>query len=158
MPESWRSRLTRWGFNWFPAYRGTGAWLTYVASDWREVRLRLPLSIGTRNYVGTIFGGSMFGAADPVYMIMLIKVLGPACVVWNKSASIRFMRPGRETLYAKFVLDDAELEAIRTGLESSGRIERTYEVELANAAGVVHATCQQVISIRRREANRSTSA
>ena len=151
MPESWRSRITRWGFNWFPAYRGTGARLTYVASDWREVRLRIPLSFGTRNYVGTIFGGSMFGALDPVYMIMLIKVLGPGCVVWNKSASIRFLRPGRETLYAKFVLDDAELEAIRSGLESSGRIERTYEVELANAAGVVHATSQQVISIRRRE-------
>jgi hypothetical protein len=33
MPESWRTRAARWGFNWFPAYRGTGARIEYVAAD-----------------------------------------------------------------------------------------------------------------------------
>ena len=98
MPESWRSRLQRWGFNLFPAWRGTGARVTYVADDWREVRVRLPLSWRTRNYVGTIFGGSLYGAADPIYMIMLIKVLGPGYVVWDKAATIRFRKPGTATL------------------------------------------------------------
>lgn len=77
MIESWQTRIARWTFNWFPAYRGTGAKITCIASDWFEVRVRLPLSSRTRNYVGTIFGGSMYGAVDPVYMIMLIKALGP---------------------------------------------------------------------------------
>ena len=54
MSESWQTRLRRWGFNFFPAYRGTGARITYIAADWREVRIRLPLSWRTRNYVGTI--------------------------------------------------------------------------------------------------------
>jgi hypothetical protein len=61
MPESWTTRLTRWRLNWFPAYRGTGARLTYISADWSEVHIRLPLSWRTRNYVGTIFGGSMCG-------------------------------------------------------------------------------------------------
>ena len=52
MPETWRTRLTRWGFNLFPAYLGTGARLTYIAADWSEVRVRLPLNWRTRNYVG----------------------------------------------------------------------------------------------------------
>ncbi len=64
MPESWRTRLARWGFNWFPAYLATGAHITYIASDWHEVRIRLPLIWRTRNYVGTMFGGSMYGAVD----------------------------------------------------------------------------------------------
>lgn len=85
MPESLRTRLARWWFNWFPAYRGTGGQITYIAADWSEVRLRLPLNRRTRNYVGTIFGGSMYGAVDPIYMVMLIQVLGPAYVVWDKS-------------------------------------------------------------------------
>ena len=76
MPESWATRRARWGFNLFPAWRGTGARVTYIASDWREVRVSLPLSWRTRNYVGTIFGGSLYGAADPLYMIMLIHTLG----------------------------------------------------------------------------------
>ena len=119
MPESFASRRLRWGFNLFPAYRGTGARMTYIAGDYREVRVRLPLSWRTRNYVGTIFGGSLYGAVDPVYMIMLIKILGPGYTVWDKAATIRFRRPGRSTLYARFVLDEEEIRAIRELAEKS---------------------------------------
>ena len=73
----------RWKFNSFPAYRGTGARVTYIAADFREVRIRLPLSWRTRNVVGTIFGGSMYGAVDPIFMIMLIRLLGADYVVWD---------------------------------------------------------------------------
>lgn len=150
MPESLRTRLQRAGFNWFPAYRGTGGRITYIAADWREIRIRLPLSLRTRNYVGTIFGGSMYGAVDPIYMVMLIQCLGPEYVVWDKAASIRFRRPGRATLHARFVLDDAELDAIRAALAGAPAIDRTYVVELADAEGVVHAVIEKVIHIRRK--------
>ncbi len=149
--ESWRTRLTRWGFNFFPAYRGTGARLTHVAPDWSEVRIRLPLNWRTRNYVGTLFGGSMYGALDPVYMIMLIKTLGPGYVVWDKAASIRFLRPGRETLFATFRLDEADVMAIRAAVGESGKTEWHVTVELKNAAGDVHASCEKTLSIRRSE-------
>ena len=76
MAESRHTRLQRWRFNFFPAYRGAGARITYIAADWREVRIKLPLNWLTRNYVGTIYGGSMYGAVDPIYMIMLIRLLG----------------------------------------------------------------------------------
>jgi hypothetical protein len=148
MSESLRTRLQRWAFNWFPAYRGTGARITHIARDWREIRIRLPLSWRTRNYVGSIFGGSMYGGVDPIYMVMLIRTLGPDYVVWDKAASIRFRRPGRTTLHARFLLDDAELDAIRGALAASPSIDRTYTVELTDAEGVVHAVVEKVIHIR----------
>lgn len=150
MPESLRTRLQRLGFNWFPAYRATGGRITYIARDWREIRIRLPLNLRTRNYVGTIFGGSMYGAVDPIYMVMLIQVLGPGYVVWDKAASIRFRRPGRTTLYARFLLDDAELDAIRSTLDRHPSVDRTYVVELVDGEGVVHATVEKVIHVRRK--------
>ncbi len=149
MPESWRTRMTRWGFNLFPAWRGTGARVTHIASDWREVRVRLPLSWRTRNYVGTIFGGSIYGAADPMYMIMLIKALGPEYTVWDRSATIRFLKPGRSTLHCRFVLSEDELAEIRRLLEGTPAIDRIYRVDLADAGGVVHATVEKTIYIRR---------
>jgi hypothetical protein len=152
MPESLRTRLTRIAYTWlFPAYRGTGGKITYVADDWREVRVEVPLSRRTRNYVGTIFGGSLYGAVDPIYMVMLIKALGPGYVVWDKSAAIRFRKPGRSTLHARFTLDDAELDAIRGALEEATATERSYAIQLVDSEGVVHAEVEKLIHIRRRK-------
>jgi acyl-coenzyme A thioesterase PaaI-like protein len=139
----------RWGFNLFPAYRGTGARVTYIAADWREVRVRLPLSWRTRNYVGTIFGGSLYGAVDPIYMIMLIRILGPGYTVWDKAATIRFRKPGRSTLFARFVLEEAEIGEIRRLLEAGSPIDRVYAVDLADAAGLVHASVEKTIHVRK---------
>ncbi|HMF09135.1 MAG TPA: DUF4442 domain-containing protein, partial [Thermoanaerobaculia bacterium] len=103
----------RWMFNLFPAYRGTGGRVTYISADFREARVEIPLNRRTRNYVGTIFGGSLYGAVDPIYMILLIRVLGPGYTVWDKAASIRFRRPGKERLFARFLLEEEEIAKIR---------------------------------------------
>jgi len=150
MPESLRTAVERRVFNVFPAYRGTGGRVTYIASDWREVRVELPLSLRTRNYVGTIYGGSLYGAVDPFYMLMLMKNLGPDHVVWDKAAAIRFLRPGRSTLRARMAIDAAELDAIRAALETARSVDRIYRVDLADAAGVVHASVEKTVYVRRR--------
>lgn len=144
------ARLLRWKFNLFPAYRGTGARVVYIADDFREARIRLKLSWRTRNAVGTIFGGSLYGAVDPVYMIMLMALLGPDYVVWDKAATIRFRKPGRTTLHATFRIDDAELDAVRAATADGQPVDRTYTVDLVDDAGVVHASVDKVIYIRRR--------
>ncbi|PYQ65541.1 MAG: DUF4442 domain-containing protein [Acidobacteria bacterium] len=149
MPESWASRRMRWGFNFFPAFRGTGARVTYISGDFREVRVKLPLSWRTRNYVGTIFGGSFYGAVDPHYMIMLIKILGPGYVVWDKAATIRFKKPGRGTLYARFEISEEEIVTIRRLLETESSIDRVYNVDLTDVAGAVHASVEKTVYIRR---------
>ena len=124
--------------------------MTYIAGDFREVRINLPLSWRTRNYVGTIFGGSLYGSVDPMYMIMLIHVLGPEYVVWDKAASIRFRRPGRTTLFATFLLEDAEIDEIRNRTANGDPVDRTYNVSLVDAEGVVHASVEKVIYIKRK--------
>ena len=148
--ESWASRLARWRLNWFPAYRGTGARVVFVRHDFMEVRIKLPLWWRTRNYVGTIFGGSLYASVDPFYMMMLIRCLGPAYVVWDKAASIRFRRPGRTTLYATFQFDQALVDAIRSELETVEKLDRQFTVELRDAAGVVHAVIEKTVNVRKR--------
>ena len=153
MKESFRSRMMRWAFNFFPAFRGTGGRVTYIASDWSEVRIQVPLNWRTRNYVGTIYGGSMYGAVDPFYMVMLIKRLGPEYIVWDKAATVRFKKPGRGTLTAQFLVPDEELRAIERALTNGApSVDRVYQVELADAAGVVVATVEKVVYIRRKDA------
>lgn len=150
MSESWQTRLARWRFNLFPAYRGTGGRVTYICHDWTEVRIRLPLSWRTRNYVGTIYGGSIYGAVDPIYMLMLLRCLGADYVVWDKAASIRFRRPGRSSLYAAFQLTPEALASIRAELTQVAKLDRVFTVELRDAAGTVHAVIEKTVHVSRR--------
>jgi acyl-coenzyme A thioesterase PaaI-like protein len=149
MAESLASRRVRWWFRLFPAYRGTGGRVTYVSSDFREAHVELPLSWRTRNRVGTIFGGSLYAAVDPVYMILLMQILGTGYTVWDKAASIRFRKPGKTTLFARFLLTEEEIATIRTLSAEARSIDRVYTVDLADADGVVHASIEKTIYIRK---------
>ncbi|WP_293031983.1 DUF4442 domain-containing protein, partial [Natronococcus sp.] len=135
MLDAIRSRLYRLGFNLFPAYRRTGGRVTYIAPDWQEVRVKLPLSWRTKNYVGTTFGGSMYAAVDPFYMMMLLKNLGDEYVVWDREAEIRFKKPGREILYARCTITDEEIAAIEAELATEGTesVDRHYTVDLVDS-------------------------
>ncbi len=158
MTESPKTRLLRWGFNLFPAYRRTGARITYIAADFHEVRIKLPLNWKTRNYVGTVFGGSMFGAVDGVHMVMLMKLLGPDYAVWDKESTVFFKQPGRTTLYARITIDEHELESIRAELVDSPKRDRVFHVDWTDTAGNVHASIEKTIHVRRRNGMRHVPA
>jgi len=150
MPESFQTRRFRWLFNFFPAYRGTGGRITYVADDFREVRVKLPLNWRTRNYVGTIYGGSIYASIDPIYMLMLIKILGPDYIVWDKAAKIRFRKPGKETRFTEFHLSGDEITEIKRLAETERSVDRVYNLELRGKTGVVHAEIEKTIYIRKK--------
>jgi acyl-coenzyme A thioesterase PaaI-like protein len=151
MPESFASKIDRIKFNFFPAYRGTGARVVYISDDYRKIRVKIPLSWRTRNYVGTIYGGSLYAGIDPIYMLMLIKILGREYVVWDKAAKIRFKRPGKETLFADFLLTDGEIDEIKRLLETEKSIDRIYNVELVDKNGKVHASIEKTLYIAKRK-------
>ncbi len=149
--ESRKSRLFRLKMNFFPAYRGTGARVIHISDNLLEVIIKLPFNWTTNNYVGSIFGGSIYASVDPVYMIMLIRLLGKDYIVWDKSATIKFIKPGKETLYARFELDKNSVEKYRAELEEKHSIDKVFSVELVNKAGLVHALIEKTIYMRKKE-------
>lgn len=149
--ESLRTWLRRQRFNLYPAFWGTGAKVDYIAEDLRSIRIRLPLNFRTRNIYGTLFGGAMYAATDPLYAILVKVGLGPGYIVWDKAGSIRYRKPGRSTLYADCSISDAELESLRERLKSEGSVDLDYEMELRDAAGVVHAVVQKTIYVARKD-------
>jgi acyl-coenzyme A thioesterase PaaI-like protein len=150
------NKLRSWPFYISTCYRGTGGRIKHIAEDWSEIHLDLPLSRRTRNYVGTIFGGSIYSAVDPIYMLMLIHRLGKDYVVWDKVATIQFKKPGRETLHARFAVTDEELAAIRAALEMQRSVDRTYLIELKDSSENICATVEKIIYIRCKEPTAST--
>jgi len=147
LPPRWQARVMHLGFNLHPAFRGTGGRVETISPDLSHMRVRLPLGWRTRNVLGTIYGGSLFSVTDGAHPTMLMLALGRNAIVWDKAATIRYRRPGRETLYVDFLITPEEIAGIHADLARHGETERTYLVELKNREGLVHAQVERTVYI-----------
>lgn len=141
--ESFRTWTFRVLMNWYPMYLGTGGKILFWASDSSEIHVRLGLNLWTRNYVGTIYGGSFFSASDPFYMLMLMRVLGKSYVVWDKNAHIRFRRPGKTRLYAVLRLSPEDIQNIRSQVKECGHATKTFAIRWMDKDQTVYAEIER---------------
>eukprot|EP00126_Sphaerothecum_destruens_P004072 Sdes_comp17969_c0_seq2m7228 len=81
----------------WPPYLGAGIRVSHVCSSFKTIKVEMKQRFYNANWVGVHYGGSLYSMTDPFYMIMLIKHLGPQYVVWDKSAQIRYKKPGKGT-------------------------------------------------------------
>ena len=143
-----KKTLFKHGFNLSPMYRRSTGRITYVSDDLLEVRIKLPISYKNRNYVNSIFGGSLFSAVDPIPMVQLINLIGNDYVVWDKSAVVNFKRPARQHLYADFSYSEKELSEIKRRVEEEKEIEITKTTLLKDAGrGKIYCEVKKVIYI-----------
>ena len=149
--ENFKSKLIRIGFNFFPAYRRTGGRICFLSSDWREIHVILGLSWKTKNYVGSVFGGSIYGALDPVFMLQLINILGGSYVVWDKSATIKFLKPIKKKVYARFLITNEILEEIIMKV----KLDQKYSIDLITTFqdenGIIYAEVIKTLYIAEKE-------
>ena len=143
--------LARFLMNAAPCIRSSGGRVTALSRNFRRLQIRLKLTWLTRNLVGTIYGGSMYSAIDPFYMLMLMRILGREYVVWDKACTIRFKRPARETLFADFHIDDRMLTEVRETVERDGEGTFTWPVALHASTGTVYAEFDKVLYVARKD-------
>ncbi|MEP5914794.1 MAG: DUF4442 domain-containing protein [Flavobacteriaceae bacterium] len=118
-----KHKLFKYGFNLSPMYRRSTGRITHVSENLLSITIKLPISYKNKNYVNSIFGGSMFSAVDPIPMVQLMHLLGKDFVVWDKSAEIFFKRPAKEHLYANFTYSQEELDKIKNGIAEHNEME-----------------------------------
>lgn len=138
------------GLNLYRVTRATGLRVKRISDDWLEWDLELRLTLRNRNFVGTHFGGSLYAGADPQFMLAFLHIL-PDLVVWDKAATIRFRRPSRGTVRARFHLPAEEILAVRRAADAAGKVERVYAVEVVDEDGEVIAEVEKTLHVRRRD-------
>ncbi len=99
--------------NCYPPLLGAGISVLDINSNYTEISVRLKLTWFNRNYVGTQFGGSLYAMTDPFYMLMFLNNLGNDYIVWDKGARIDFIKPGKSTVYAKFIITPEILKTVQ---------------------------------------------
>ena len=127
-----KASIYKHGFNLSPMYRRSTGRVYKVSDDLLSVKVKLKLSYKNSNYVGSIFGGSLFSATDPIFMIQLLNILDDNYVVWDKAATIKFKRPAKETCYVDFDFSEEEINQIKKDVDANKEIDVVKNIKLTN--------------------------
>src|SRR5690554_311901 len=151
MNEKWLRRL----INFWPPMFFAGIKATRISEDFRAIDVALKLRWYNRNYVGTHFGGSLFSMTDPWYMVMLMHNLGRDYYVWDRSAHIDFLAPGRGVVRAEFRLSDEILEHIRRQTASGDKYLPEFTIDILDESDTLVARVLRTLYVRHKPHRRS---
>jgi hypothetical protein len=146
-------RGMRWFLNLYPPYFFSRTHIKSISPDWREMVVVLKKSLLNRNYVGTIFGGSLYAASDPHYMLLLIKILGiKDYIIWDKGATIDFKKPARSDITYRFVITDEDLARIDRETKEKGKYVAEFKVDGIDKEGEVCVSLLKTVYVRKKTA------
>ncbi len=141
--------------NLYPPYLGMGVRVRDYADDFSRFEVELRARWYNRNLFGTHFGGSLYSMADPFYLFIVTMNLGRGYIVWDKSASIDFLKPAKGTILGVFEIDKARLEEIRRDIDERGKNTYFFETELNDEAGVAVARVHKEVYVRSKASQRT---
>lgn len=136
--------------NVYPPYWATGIVVKKVSPDFREVVVEMKKRFYNRNYVNSHFGGSLYAMVDPFYMLMLIQILGKDYVVWDKSASIDFVKPGMGLVTARFTIGDDLITRIKDNTVDGKKYLPELSIDITDEKGEVVCRVLKTIYVRRK--------
>ena len=133
--------------NYYPPLFGAGIRSNYI--DERTIQVEMKLTRLNRNIVGVHFGGSLYAMCDPWFMLILMRLLGKEYIVWDKAASIQFLRPGKGRVSATFYISPERENEIRAAAEA-GKVEPTFSVDVVDDDGQVIARVDKLLYVKKK--------
>jgi acyl-coenzyme A thioesterase PaaI-like protein len=147
MKETWL-RFRRRFINFYPPLFGAGI-RAHTIDDY-TTHVEMKLTALNRNLMGVHFGGSLYAMCDPWFAIILMNALGTGYTVWDKSASIQFVKPGNGTVSAKFHIPREQVDRIRLEADRGSKIEPTFTVDVLDELEQIVAHLEKNLYIRKR--------
>jgi acyl-coenzyme A thioesterase PaaI-like protein len=144
-------RLLRWALCLYPPFLFQRISIRKFHKDFRAIDMKIAKSLFNNNYNGSIFGGTIYCATDPVYALLFDQALqrkGFKVRVWLKSASIQYLKPARSNLYFTVYLTDEMLDEAVHALNTIGKFVKAYPIEITNKEGELCATVTNEVYVR----------
>jgi acyl-coenzyme A thioesterase PaaI-like protein len=120
-----------------------------LSADWRRVRIRLPLTVFSRNAGGNMFGGYQASLADPIAAVACARVF-PGYSVWTRHLVLDFLHEGNSDLELRFDFDPALEAGIRDDLNTRGRSTPQFTYSYYRRDGVLCTRVHNTVAIRPR--------
>ena len=127
---------------WYPPLWLMRVKVLEIKNDWRYVRLKLPLTMFSKNMGNSMFGGYQAAVADPIAALVCAKIF-PGHEVWTRSQHIDFQHEGNSDLELRFELSPDIEKQIENDLADKGRSTPTFEYGFYRNDGV---RCSKIIN------------
>lgn len=109
------------------------------------------MKIGFRWYFinghGSMFGGAMLAATDPIPALQLSRIF-PKMVVWSKAHDIVFKKPALSKLTTQVMLEDYRLQQIGEILRKEGKYVGSFHYPLYDVKGDIVAEVRSTVYLR----------
>ena len=136
--------------NWYPPYIGAGIKLKKVNQEKTRMEVELRKTWFNKNLFGTHFGGSLYSMCDPFYVFIVHNYLGRGYVVWDKSAEIKFIKPGTGKVSAIFEVSQEKLLQLKGEVDSAGKLTVIFETAITNESDELVAKVRKEIYMRKK--------
>ncbi len=140
----------------YPPYRGAGIKVRF-SPDGTRITSEMKLRWYNRNYMGTHFGGSLYSMCDPHFMWLLIDHLGPDYIIWDRSATIHFKKPGKGRVRACFHIPGEEYQEIRSRADRGETVYPLFKTEVIDKEGNIVAIVEKELYVKKKARDRTLS-
>ncbi len=136
--------------SWYPPYLGAGIKIKKYNKDFTRFTVEMKLRWYNKNIYGTHFGGSLYAMSDPFFVFIILNYLGKEYVVWDKSAKIDFLKPGKGTVTSVFEINKERLKSIKNEIDEIGKGTFFFKSEIKNERNEVIAVTEKEIYVRKK--------
>lgn len=143
--------------NFWGPFLGAGIKVKEASEDMTSVTVQLKMTPFNKNIVGVHFGGSIYAMCDPFYMGILMHNLGSDYIVWDKEATVRFLKPGKGTITAVFHILPEEIAAIKQRADTHGKTEEKFRVQVLDSNKNIVAEVDKLVWIRNKGMKKPTA-
>ncbi|MCJ2375762.1 DUF4442 domain-containing protein [Vibrio sp. ZSDZ34] len=146
----YRPKVVKFVLNTWPPFWGAGIKITEISEDFRQVSVTLKFRWWNKNANRSHYGGSIFSMTDSIYSLMLMGILREQYFVWDREASINFVKPGVSDLQADFTISQNQLNEIQAQTALGDKHFPEFVTHVKDQEGQVVATIQRKLYVRRK--------
>jgi len=109
---------------------GAGIRIKQHSIEGNSYLVEMKLRWYNRNVAGTHFGGSLYSMCDPFFVFAAYSHFGDDYIIWDKSASIEYVRPGIGTVRALFDIPTERLIEMKKEVDHEGTKTFHFKTEI----------------------------
>lgn len=158
LAKIYKPNIVRRALNIWPPFWGSGIKILSISEDFRSVKIRLKFRWWNKNANRSQYGGSIFSITDPIYSLMLMGILGKEYFVWDKEASINFIKPGTSDLHAEMEISQGMLDEILSDTANGEKCFPEFIIHVKDDEGNVVSEVQRKLYVRKKPQYRETES